>query len=127
MLVQHLDVEADGFLPSEGVHVAADGINRAGDVAGRARLGALEHHVLDKMGDAVRFQQLVSRACLHPDTDGDGANVSHLLAEHKKTVRQALTMDVATFTSARLCVGIRHSSHLYDSHMPAMVAQVNIS
>src|ERR1700694_4330064 len=47
------DVKADGFLTSEGVKVAADGVHLAGDELGRARACALEHHVLHKVRDSV--------------------------------------------------------------------------
>ena len=53
MLVEHLGVEADQFLGGEGVQIAADGIDRARDIFGRAVGGALEEHVLDEVRDAV--------------------------------------------------------------------------
>ena len=55
MLIEDLDVEADAFLRGEGVHVAADRIDLARDGFGGAGFGALEHHVLDKVGDAIPF------------------------------------------------------------------------
>ena len=56
MLIQHLHVVADQFLGSERVQPAADRIHRARDLFGGAVLGALEHHVLDEMGDAGFFE-----------------------------------------------------------------------
>jgi hypothetical protein len=53
VLVEDLDVEADGLFAGEGVEIAADGVDLAGDLLGRARGGALEDHVLDEVGDAV--------------------------------------------------------------------------
>jgi hypothetical protein len=55
VLIEDFDVEADAFLGGEGVHVAADGIDLAGDIFGGAGFRALEHHVLDEVGDAVPF------------------------------------------------------------------------
>jgi hypothetical protein len=53
VLGQRLDVEADGLLAGEGVQVAADRVHLAGNVLRGAGTGALEEHVLDKVGDAV--------------------------------------------------------------------------
>jgi hypothetical protein len=53
VLVEDLDVEADGLFAGEGVEVAADGVDLAGDLLGGAGGGALEDHVLDEVGDAV--------------------------------------------------------------------------
>ncbi len=88
MLVEHLDVEADGFLAGEGVEVAADGVHFAGDVLRGARFGALEDHVLDEVGDAVDFGQLVARAGPNPDAHGDGADVVHFFGQNRKPVGQ---------------------------------------
>ncbi len=59
--------------------------------------GALEHHVLDEMGDAVVLGLLVARAGLDPDPDGDRADVLHLLGDHSQTVGQDFAPDVAQF------------------------------
>ena len=53
VFVEDLDVEADGFFAGEGVEVAADGVDFAGELLGGAGGGALEDHVLDEVGDAV--------------------------------------------------------------------------
>ena len=97
IFVQHLDVEADALLGGEGVHVAADGIDLAGDLLGGAVLGALEDHVLDEVGDAVRLRSLVARAGLEPNTDGSRADVLHLLGDDGEAVRQHLTTNIANF------------------------------
>ena len=41
-----------------------------GDVAGAARGGALEGHVLEHVGDAHLGRRLVAAAGVHPDADG---------------------------------------------------------
>ena len=97
MLVENFDVEADAFLRREGVHIAADGIDLAGDGFGGARLRALEHHVLDEVRDAVPFGIFVARAGLEPDADRDRADVGHLLGDDGQAVRQNLTTNVAGF------------------------------
>src|ERR1051326_442335 len=82
VLIQHLDVEANGFFSGKGVHVAADGIHLAGDIARSARLGAFEHHVFGKMGDAIQLWRFIPRAGLHPYAYGNGADVRHLFTQH---------------------------------------------
>ena len=49
VFVQDLYVEANAFLSGEGIHVAADGVDLAGDFLRRAVLGPLENHVLDEV------------------------------------------------------------------------------
>ena len=88
MVGERLDVEADGFLAGEGVEVAADGVHFAGDVLRGAGAGALEEHVLDKVGDAVGLGGLAAGAGLDPDAHGDGAQVIHALGQHDQAVRQ---------------------------------------
>ncbi len=42
-----------------GVEIAADILDRLADLAGRAAAGALEHHMLEQMGDSVQPLGLV--------------------------------------------------------------------
>ena len=95
ILVEHLDVEADGLFAGEGVEVAADGVDLAGELLGGARGGALEDHVLDEVGDAVEVGGLVAGAGVDPDAHGDGADVGHGLGEDEQAVGQAGAADVA--------------------------------
>ena len=60
VFVEHLDVEADGFLAGEGVEIAADRVDFPGDVLRRAGGGAFEDHVLDEVREAVFFRGLVA-------------------------------------------------------------------
>ena len=62
VFIQHFNVETNAFLGGEGVHVAADRIDLASDGFGGACLGALEHHVLDEMRDAIPFGVFVARS-----------------------------------------------------------------
>ena len=95
VLVENLDVEADGFFAGKGVEIAADGVDFAGDALGGARLGPLEDHVLDEMGDAVQLGDFVARTGAHPDAHGDGADVLHALGEDDETAGEDSTADVA--------------------------------
>ena len=95
VLVEDLDVEADGLFAGEGVEVAADGVDLAGELLGGAGGGALEDHVLDEVGDAVEGGGLVAGAGVDPDAHGDGADVGHGLGEDEQAVGQAGAADVA--------------------------------
>jgi hypothetical protein len=53
MLVEHFRVEAGHLLGRERIEHSADGVHRLRDFLGGALARALEHHVLDEMGDAV--------------------------------------------------------------------------
>src|ERR1700722_1144314 len=97
IFVQNFDVEADTFFGGEGIHVAADGVDLAGDLFGGAVLGAFEDHVLDKMGDAIGLRRLVARTGFEPDADRGRADVLHLLGDNSQTVRENLTANIANF------------------------------
>ena len=97
MLVEDLGVEADLFLGGEGIEHAADGIHFAGDVFGRAALGAFEDHVFHEMGEAVFFGNLATGAIADPDANGDGADVGHRLSNDHKAVGEDVLLDVASF------------------------------
>src|SRR5271167_3625919 len=101
MFVEHFDVEADAFLGGEGVHIAADGVDLARDFFRGAVFGPFEYHVLDEMGDAVRFGVFVARTRLEPDADGGGADVLHLLGDDGQAVGQLLTTNIADFFGHR--------------------------
>jgi hypothetical protein len=97
MLVEHLDVETDTLLRGEGIHVAANRIHLAGDRLGGTRFRSLEHHVLDKVRDAVKFRLLIARARLQPDTDRNGTNVRHLFGDNGQAVGEDLSTNAAGF------------------------------
>ena len=88
VLGQRLDVEADGLLAGEGVQVAADRVHLAGNVLGGAGAGALEEHVLHKVGDAVGLRRLAAGAGLDPHAHGHRTQVLHALGQHDQAVRQ---------------------------------------
>jgi hypothetical protein len=62
VLIEDFNVEANAFLGGECVHVPANRIDLPRDVLGTAMLSALEHHVLDKMRDAVPLGIFVARS-----------------------------------------------------------------
>src|SRR6266542_1997527 len=97
MLVEHLDIEANAFFGGEGVHVAADRIDLAGDIFGATALGPLEHHVLNKVGNAIDLRFFVTGAGLDPNTDGYGADVLHLLGNDGESIGQHRAPNVAEF------------------------------
>jgi len=88
MGIQGAGVVTGVLLGGKGVHLAADGVKGLGQVGSRAGLGALEHHVLDIVGNARQLVGLVAAAVLHPDAQGAGAHVLQLFVEDSDTVVQ---------------------------------------
>ena len=97
MLVQDFDVVADQFLGRERVQPAADGIHRPGDLFRRAVLGALEHHMLDKVGKAGLVQFFLARAGADPQANRNAADMRHSLGDDAYTVGQNLALDFPGF------------------------------
>src|SRR5215471_1321620 len=95
MLVKDLDIEADTLLGGEGVHVSTDGIDLAGYVLGTAMLGAFEDHVLNEMGDTIPLGVFVTGASLDPNAHRNGADVLHLLCDHRQAIGQDLAADMS--------------------------------
>src|SRR5215469_18085729 len=99
MLIQDLNVEADGLLAGEGIHVSANRVHLARNRLRRTCSRALEHHVFGEVRDAVEFRGFIARSAFHPDADGDGANVRHLFAQDDQFVGQHETVNVARFVN----------------------------
>ena len=77
------DVVAGVLLAGEGVELAADRVDLAGDVARRRPpLRALEEHVLGEVRDPVRLRGLVARAGREHDEAGDRLRVRHRRGQH---------------------------------------------
>ena len=95
MLVENLDVEADGLLAGEGVEIAANGVDLAGDPLGGAGSCPLEHHVLDEVGDAIQFGDFMARTSTHPHTHGDGSNMLHALGEDDEAAGEDAAADIS--------------------------------
>ncbi len=95
VLVEDLDVEADHLFAGEGVEVAADGVDLAGELLGGAGGGALEDHVLDEVGDPVEGGGLVAGAGADPGAHGDAADVGHGLGEDEEAIGEHGLADVA--------------------------------
>src|ERR1035438_462489 len=95
MLVQNFDIETNRLFTGKGVHVAADRVQLASDIFGAAMSGALEHHVLDKMRDAVDGGIFVARAGLYPDPHRDRTDVVHVFGQDGEPVGQHLASYIA--------------------------------
>jgi len=80
-------------LGGEGVGVAAEEIQSAGDFPGTPLLGALEHQVLDEVGDTVLAERLVPGAAAQPHTETDRAELGHLLGEKSHPAGENLFTD----------------------------------
>ena len=82
VLLEDPRVVAGVFACRERVQVSSDRLHPLGDLQGRAMPGALEHHVLDEVGDAAQIGRLVPGAGLQPDPERETGNLGKLL--HKK-------------------------------------------
>ena len=82
-------------LRAEGVEVATDGVDFAGDVLRGAGGGAFEDHVLYEVGEAIFFDWFVTGAGVDPGAHGDGAHVGHGLGEDEEAVGEDGAADVA--------------------------------
>jgi hypothetical protein len=80
-------VVARVLLAGEGVELAADRVDLAGDVpGGRPLLGALEEHVLGEVGDPVGLGGLVARARGQHHEARDGLRLRHRSGQDAKAV-----------------------------------------
>ena len=76
-----------------GVHLTADRLDRLGDVAGAAPLGALEGHVLEEMRDAVLARLFVARAGADPEPERHAFEVRHVVRGDVDAVREPRDLD----------------------------------
>ena len=60
-------------------YTAADSVESFGKLSGIHFVCALEHHVLDEVGDAGKLFWLVTGAAFNPDTESAGADGWHVL------------------------------------------------
>ena len=67
LVIHKTGVVAGVLLGREGVLLGADALEILGDAKGVALVGALEHHMLQEMRDALLGIGLVARANLEPD------------------------------------------------------------
>ena len=95
VFVEDFDGEADGLFAGEGVEVAADGVDLAGELLGVAGGGSFEYHVLNEVGDAVEGGGFVAGAGGDPGAHGDAADVRHGLGENEEAVGEGGAADVA--------------------------------
>ena len=86
--VQGAGVEAGALLRGVGVHLAADGVHLLRERRGGAPGGALEEHMLDKVGGAVLRRLLLAAAGGHIDAQGGGAHAGDLLGQNAHAVGQ---------------------------------------
>ena len=86
ILVNHPGIEAGAVLAGEGVHLPADSVHFLGNLPGGALLGALEHHVLQEVAQAVLLGHLHHGAHPQPHTNGHRAQVGQPLADDAQAV-----------------------------------------
>src|ERR1017187_1639540 len=79
-------MEEGHLLAGERVQVAADPLDRLGDLLGRALLRAFEQQMLDEMADAVEPGRLIARPHADPQADAHTQHVRHLRRGDCQTV-----------------------------------------
>ena len=92
----------------EGVVLAAVPRNDLGELARRDRLGALEHQMLEEMGNAGGAARLVGGADLVPDHLGDDRSAVIRDDQHVKTVAKREFDDAGARLGAVHGHGKRH-------------------
>ena len=81
--------EAGAVALGAGVQFAADILDRLADLARRAASGALEHHMLEQMGDAVELGRLVARSAVGEEPDRGGCEPGIARLATRKPVGEA--------------------------------------
>ena len=89
-------------LVGEGVELAADRVERDGDVHRGALGGALEEQVLEEVRAAVQGGRLVARADADPHADARRAGAGHLLGDDA----QAAGQDRTSYARGDRAVGV---------------------
>ena len=88
VLVEHVGLVAGVVAAGEGVEAAAAHLELERELPGRPPLGALEHHVLEQMGDAHLLGPLVRAGGAHVDPDGRRADARQPFGEDDQPVRR---------------------------------------
>src|SRR5664279_6052282 len=79
-------MKAGHLLAGEGIQVAANPLDRLGNLFGRALLRALEQQMLDEMTDAVELRWFVARPHSDPQANAHTQHVRHLRRGDCQTV-----------------------------------------
>ena len=110
VVLEDAGVVGGGFDAGRGVHLAADRLDLLGDVERRARLRALERHVLEQMRQAVLVLLLGARAGADPDAEGGALELVHRMGDDREAgleTRLANGHDVKLSSEmARLCAAM---------------------
>src|SRR5712692_6297686 len=86
--VQHPGLKRRGVTGGVGVERSAPRLERQRDLLRRTALGALEHHVLEQVGDAHLGAGLVGARAPHPDPYRHRADARDSLRQHDHTARR---------------------------------------
>ena len=88
ILINDLGIQAGAVLAGKGVQLTAHRIHFLGNLPGGAVSGALEHHVLQEVGQTVFRRGLHHGAYPEPYPDGYGAEIGQPLPYNAQTVGQ---------------------------------------
>jgi len=86
MIIGNLYIKRCVFLPGKGIHDAADGIYRSGNIESGSAFCTFEQHVLNEMGHAVSRLIFITGTTADPCSDGYGTNVADLFRDKPDTV-----------------------------------------
>src|SRR5581483_5658541 len=92
---QHPHVERRVLLGGEGVHVAADGVDRLCDLTRLPAIRALEQQVLEEVRRPRRVTRLVTRAGADPEAGRHRGQLAPLLGDDRQAGRQPAGADFA--------------------------------
>ena len=90
MLVHHPGIITGHFFGGKRVELAAHRVQGLRDIPGRALLRALEHQMLDKMGNAFLTRLFHPGAGAHPIADRNGTQPRYLLCDDPDSAGQRM-------------------------------------
>ena len=83
------------------IEVAADRLDLLGDLTGRAALGALEGHVLEKMRHAMLVRLFVATAATDPDPERSGLEMRHGVGHDDESGGETANLDAHAAAPSR--------------------------
>jgi hypothetical protein len=108
---EHARVIGGHFDAGRRIQVAAHRLDLFGDLPGRALLGPLERHVLEKMRNPVLVRALVAAAATDPNAERRGLEMRHVVGDHDEAGGKTGHLDghaaaPSPSRTARLCARI---------------------
>src|SRR5262249_47108495 len=112
VFVEDFDVIAGHLAAGERVDVAPYRVAFYRDFAGGAITGAFEQRVFDEVRNAIKVFTFVARTRPHPNTDGRGAHLIHLLGYYGQAIVEDGLFDHSSLSTHRFTNLIDASTRL---------------